>query len=149
VQIPTVYDPTLAPPGEHVLSIWVQYAPVHPTEGTWDDLRQRVGEELIAHLAAYAPNIRRVIRDWTLFTPLDLERRIGLTDGNIRHLDMIAGQMLWARPLPGWADYRTPIAGLYLCGAGTHPGGEVTGAPGHNAAQAVLADRGRGRVGAR
>jgi phytoene dehydrogenase-like protein len=69
-----------------------------------------------------------------------------MTDGNIRHLDMVAGQMLWARPLPGWADYRTPVAGLYLCGAGTHPGGEVTGAPGHNAAQALLADLGLAEV---
>ncbi len=146
IQIPTVYDPTLAPPGQHVMSIWVQYAPVHPVEGSWDDLRQRVGEELIDHLATYAPNIRSAIRDWMLLTPLDIERRMGMTDGNIRHLDMVAGQMLWARPLPGWADYRTPVAGLYLCGAGTHPGGEVTGAPGHNAAQALLADLGLAEV---
>ncbi len=140
VQIPTVYDPGLAPPGEHVLSIWVQYAPVQPMEATWDELRGRVGEELVDRLAEYAPNIRRAIREWMLLTPADIEQRIGMTDGNIRHLDMVAGQMLWARPLPGWANYRTPVAGLYLCGAGTHPGGEVTGAPGHNAAQAVLDD---------
>jgi phytoene dehydrogenase-like protein len=142
IQIPTVYDPTLAPAGQHVMSIWVQYAPVHPVEGSWDGLRKRVGEELIDHLATYAPNIRSAIRHWMLLTPLDIERRMGMTDGNIRHLDMVAGQMLWSRPLPGWADYRTPVAGLYLCGAGTHPGGEVTGVPGHNAAHALLADLG-------
>lgn len=140
VQIPTVYDAAMAPPGQHVMSIWAQYAPVQPAAGSWDELRQETGEALIDHLATYAPNIREVMIDWVLFTPADIERRIGMTDGNIRHLDMVAGQMLRARPLPGWADYRTPIAGLYLCGAGTHPGGEVTGAPGHNASQAILSD---------
>jgi phytoene dehydrogenase-like protein len=75
-----------------------------------------------------------------LFTPADLESRVGLTDGNIRHLDLVPGQMFARRPLPGWARYRTPLAGLYLCGAGTHPGGEVTGAPGHNAAHVILED---------
>ena len=140
VQIPTVYDPTLAPPGHHVMSIWVSYAPVHPRDGTWDTLRQPVGEHLIDTLATYAPNLREAIVDWSLFTPWDLEQRVGLTDGNIRHLDIVPSQFLTQRPLPGYADYSTPIRGLYLCGAGTHPGGEVTGAPGHNAAAAVLRD---------
>jgi phytoene dehydrogenase-like protein len=109
-------------------------------EGTWDEAREGVGERLIDVLASYAPDIRECIVDWQLFTPQDLERRIGLTDGNIRHLDIIPSQFLADRPLPGWAQYRTPIRSLYLCGAGTHPGGEVTGAPGHNAAHAILSD---------
>ena len=140
VQIPSVYDPTMAPAGHHVMSIWVLYAPVHLREGTWDERRQEVGEALIDTLSAYAPNLRDIIVDWSLFTPIDLERRVGLTDGNIRHLDIVASQFLAQRPLGGWAHYRTPIANLYLCGAGTHPGGEVTGAPGHNAAAVILSD---------
>ena len=139
VQIPTVYDRTLVPNGGHVMSIWVQYAPVHPNGGDWtDELAHEAGEMLIDTLAQYAPNIRDVIRDWVCFTPADIEHRVGMTDGNIRHIDQIAGQLLNQRPLPGWSDYHTPIENLYLCGADTHPGGEVTGAPGHNAAHAVL-----------
>ena len=140
VQIPSVYDPTMAPAGHHVMSIWVLYAPVHLREGTWDERREEVGEGLIDTLSSYAPNLRDIIVDWSLFTPIDLERRIGLTDGNIRHLDIVASQFLAQRPLGGWAHYRTPITNLYLCGAGTHPGGEVTGAPGHNAAAVILSD---------
>ena len=109
-------------------------------EGTWDERRQEVGEHLIDTLSQYAPNLRDIIVDWSLFTPIDLERRVGLTDGNIRHLDIVPSQFLAQRPLAGWAHYRTPIDKLYLCGAGTHPGGEVTGAPGHNAAAAILWD---------
>ena len=140
IQIPSVYDTTLTPPGKHVMSIWSLYAPVHLAEGTWDDAKRRVGEQLIEVIAQYAPNIREAIIDWELFTPLDLERRVYLTDGNIRHLDIIPGQMLAQRPNRELSGYRTPVAGLYLCGAGTHPGGEVTGAPGHNAARAVMRD---------
>jgi phytoene dehydrogenase-like protein len=140
VQIPSVYDPTLAPPGHHVVSVWALWAPVRLAEGTWEARRREVGEALIDQLTAYAPNFRRALVDWMLFTPADLEARVGLTDGNIRHLDIVPAQLFARRPLPGWAGYRTPLAGLYLCGAGTHPGGEVTGAPGHNAAHAVLQD---------
>lgn len=140
VQIPTVYDPTMTDADGHVMSIWVLYAPVHLREGTWDQRRQEVGEGLMDVLSVYAPNIRDVIVDWSLFTPVDIERRVGLTDGNIRHLDIVPSQFLAQRPMTGWANYRTPIENLYLCGAGTHPGGEVTGAPGHNAAQVVLGD---------
>jgi phytoene dehydrogenase-like protein len=144
VQIPSVYDRTLVPNGGHVMSIWVQYAPVRPQGGEWTEaLTRQAGEMLIDTLAQYAPNIRRVIRDWVCFTPADIERRVGMTDGNIRHLDMVSGQLLNQRPLPGWSAYQTPIANLYLCGADTHPGGEVTGAPGHNAAQVVLHHLGR------
>jgi phytoene dehydrogenase-like protein len=140
VQIPSVYDPTLCPPGQHVVSIWVLYAPPRLREGTWEAQRRAVGEHLIDTLTGYAPNFRQSLLDWQLFTPVDLEQRVGLTDGNIRHIDIVPQQMFARRPLPGWAQYRTPVPRLYLCGAGTHPGGEVTGAPGHNAAQAILAD---------
>jgi phytoene dehydrogenase-like protein len=140
VQIPSVYDPTLAPPGHHVVSIWVLYAPPRLREGTWDEKRAEVGEHLIDTLTAYIPNFRRSLLHWQLFTPYDIEQRVGLTDGNIRHIDIIPHQMFARRPLPGWSQYRAPLPRLYLCGGGTHPGGEVTGAPGHNAAQAILAD---------
>ncbi len=142
VQIPTVYDPTLAPEGHHVMSMWVYYQPAKLNAGAWSDEREAVGEQLIDELGQYAPNIRRAIVDWALLTPEDIEERVGLTDGNIRHIDMIPEQALRRRPLPGWADYRTPIEGLYMCGAGTHPGGEVTGAPGHNAAHVILEEVG-------
>ncbi len=99
-----------------------------------------MGEHLIDTLSEYAANLRDVIVDWSLFTPIDLKPRVGLTDGNIRHLDIVPSQFLALHPLAGWAHYRTPIDKLYLCGAGTHPGGEVTGAPGHNAAAAILRD---------
>jgi len=138
VQIPTVYDPTIAPDGRHILSMWVFFVPSHIKDGSWSEMRQPFGEWLIDELTGYAPNFRDAIIDWTLLTPEDIEERIGLTDGNIRHIDLIPQQILSRRPLPGWSDYRTPIEGLYLCGAGTHPGGEVTGAPGHNAAHVVL-----------
>ena len=140
IQIPSGYDPTMAPQGKHVMSIWVLYAPVHLAEGTWDERREAVGEHLIDVLARYAPDFRDCLENWALFTPRDLEERVGLTDGNIRHLDIVPSQFLASRPIPGWAHYRTPIRGLYLCGAGTHPGGEVTGAPGHNAAQVMLTE---------
>lgn len=135
IQIPTVYDRTLVDGDGHVMSIWVQYAPVTPADGSWDERREQAGEMLIDTIAQYAPNIREVIREWVLFTPQDIEERVGMTDGNIRHIDMVAGQMFTGR-----LDYKTPVDGLYLCGAGTHPGGEVTGAPGHNAAQAILGE---------
>jgi phytoene dehydrogenase-like protein len=140
VQIPSVYDPTLAPSGHHVVSIWALWAPVRLAGGTWDAHRQEMGERMIDLLTGYAPNFRRALVDWMLLTPPDIEARVGLTDGNIRHLDMVPAQLFSRRPLPGWAHYRTPLPGLYLCGAGTHPGGEVTGAPGHNAARAILQD---------
>ena len=135
IQIPSVYDASLvAEGGRHVMSVWALYAPVRPSKCTWDELREPVGESMIDVIGRYAPGFRDLVIDWSLFTPSDLEERMYLTDGNIRHLDMVAGQMFSDR-----LGYETPIKGLYLCGAGTHPGGEVTGAPGHNAAAAVLA----------
>jgi phytoene dehydrogenase-like protein len=136
IQIPTVYDPSIAPPGEHLCTMWVRYYPTRPRAGSWDDLRQRAGEQIIEEATRWAPDFRDSIVDWCIYTPLDLERRMGMTDGNIHHLHHVAGQVLAGR-----ASYRTPIEGLYLCGAGTHPGGEVSGAPGHNAAHTILRDR--------
>ncbi|MBM3948330.1 MAG: NAD(P)/FAD-dependent oxidoreductase [SAR202 cluster bacterium] len=135
IQVPSVLDKSLTAPGTHVMSVWGLYAPVHPHGGTWDELREQAGRNIIETISQYAPDFKECIVDWQLFTPLDLERRNYLTDGNIRHLDIVPGQMFSLRP-----GYRTPVAGLYLCGAGTHPGGEVTGAPGHNAAHAILRD---------
>ena len=140
IQIPTVYDDTLTPPGKHVMSVWSMYAPAQLREGTWQDARQAVGEHLIDTIAQYAPNLRDVMLDWELFTPVELEERVGLTDGNIRHLDITTEQMFAGRGSRGISGYRTPIEGLYMCGAGAHPGGEVTGAPGHNAAHRLLRD---------
>ena len=139
VQIPTVYDRTVAPEGKHIVSMWVRFLPVKPKDGTWDDLRESVGNQLIDLLTDYAPNFRRSVIDWLIYTPTDIERRVGITDGNFRHTDHVAGQLLADR-LFSRGGHRTPIPGLYMCGAGTHPGGDVSGAPGHNAAHAVLAD---------
>ncbi len=140
VQIPTLLDNTLAPPGQHVMSVWVTFEPPHLRGRRWADARAEVAEGILSALQPYAPDIRDCIEEWDLVTPEDIEARVGMTDGNIRHLDLLPQQLLANRPLPGWSSYRTPVKGLYLCGAGTHPGGEVTGAPGHNAAQAVLED---------
>jgi phytoene dehydrogenase-like protein len=142
IEVPTVYDRTLTSASDHVLSVWIPFAPPVLATGTWDTRRQEVGEDLIDYVTEYIPNFRRDITEWTLFTPADIERRVGMTAGNIRHLDMIPGQFLSQRPLAG-AGYGTPIEGLFLCGAGTHPGGEVSGAPGHNAAHAILRELGR------
>jgi phytoene dehydrogenase-like protein len=139
VQIPSVYDPTLAPEGMHVLSSWSLYYPADLKEGTWEEAKKTIAEQHLAILSEYAPNFRRSVIDLVVNTPRDIESRIGMTDGNIRHIDMVPAQF-FSRRMP----YRSPIPGLYLCGAGTHPGGEVTAAPGHNCAQAILADRASG-----
>ena len=136
VQFPTVYDRSLAPPGMHVMSSWSLYYPAQPKDGPWDSARKRELADLhIEILSRYAPNFRDCILEFTVETPLDIETRIGMTDGNIRHLD-VTPQQFFARRLP----YRSPVRGLYLCGSGTHPGGELTGAPGHNCARAILQD---------
>jgi phytoene dehydrogenase-like protein len=140
IQLPTVYDTSIRDGDGHMASIWAMYAPPVLREGTWDGRRQQVGEALLAYIDEFIPGFSRIVRTWMLLTPADMEERLGLTRGNIRHLDMRPGQFLGDRPFPG-AGYGTPVEGLYLCGAGTHPGGEVTGAPGHNAAHAVLRSR--------
>jgi phytoene dehydrogenase-like protein len=142
--IPSNVDPSLAPPGQHVLTTFVQYVP-YALNGGWDAHRETLGDRVLAQIARYAPNVPRAVVARDVLTPLDLERRFGLTEGNIFHGDPSLEQMFFMRPLPGWAHYRTPVDGLYLCGAGTHPGGGVTGAPGHNAARLVLTDARRRR----
>jgi phytoene dehydrogenase-like protein len=139
ITIPTAYDPSLAPEGKHVMSIFAQYAPYRLRGGRWDDAtRAGFVEGAIALLERYAPNIRGAIEHVHALSPLDLEQQYGLTGGNIFHGDLRLDQLFALRPVAGWARYATPIAGLYLCGSGTHPGGGVTGAPGHNAARAIL-----------
>ncbi len=140
VTIPTTYDPSLAPPGKHIMSIFVQYAPFHLADGSWERLGEPYADRVIQTLAAYAPDLPQRVLHRHILTPLDLERHFGLTGGDIFHGEMTPDRLFFLRPLPGWAQYRTPIAGLYLCGAGTHPGGGVMGAPGHNAAREVLRD---------
>ena len=139
----TVHDPESAPPGHYMLSIWGEFAPIRLREGTWDEMREVAAQNLIAQVAALAPNFPDIIDDYHLVTPESMEARLGLTAGSMHHIDMTPDQMLGRRPLPGWADYRTPVQGLYLCGSGCHPGGGVTGMPGHNAAMAVLKDLGQ------
>lgn len=140
-QSPT--DPTMAPPGKHVLSCFCQYFPYEVAGRSWDDgLREEVADRIVAKLAEYAPNIKGAVIARQMLSPLDLERRFGLTGGNIFHGEMTPDQSFNLRPLAGWSDYRTPLAGLYLCGSGAFPGGGVTGIPGHNAAQVVIEELG-------
>ncbi len=139
--IPTVYDPSLAPPGKHIMGIFLQYAPYTLRHGAWDDLRDPFADGVIALIEEYAPNIRSIIEHRQVLTPLDLERRFGITGGNIFHGEMSLDQMFVMRPVAGWARYRTPIEGLYLCGSGAHPGGGVMGAPGYNCARTMLKAR--------
>jgi len=133
-------DPTVAPPGMHTLTISAKFAPFDLKAGSWDTEAERFAERILDVLEQYAPNIRKAIvaRQWR--TPLDMEREYGLTRGDVFHGAILPHQMFSFRPVPGWSSYRTPIRGLYLCGAGAHPGGGVIGAPGHNAAMAVLED---------
>jgi len=137
LQVPTAYDDTLTDRDGEVVSIWALYAPPRLANGTWEERNKAVGEALIDYVSRFLPTFRRDLREWELYTPADIERRTGITDGCIRHIDMIPSQLYDQRPLPD-AGYASPIPGLWLCGNGTHPGGEVTGAPGHNAAHAVL-----------
>ena len=136
--IPTLTDRSLAPPGKHILSCFVQYAPYHVTRGSWDDQREAFGDAVIDTLAEYAPNIRGIIRYRQVLTPLDLEREFGLSEGNIFQGELTLEQLFFLRPAPGWAQYATPIRNLWMCGSGTHPGGGVMGAPGRNAARRIL-----------
>ena len=136
--IPTNYDPSLAPPGRHIMGIFLQYAPYTLRESNWDELREPFADRVIGLIEEYAPNIRSLILHRQVLTPLDMERTYGITGGNIFHGEMSLDQMFVMRPLAGSARYRAPIRGLFLCGSGTHPGGGVTGAPGHNAAREIL-----------
>jgi phytoene dehydrogenase-like protein len=135
---PTVYDPTLAPAGRHIMGIFLQYAPYTLRDAVWDDLREPYGDRVLDVISEYAPNMREIVRERQVLSPLDLERRFGISGGNIFHGEMSLDQMFVMRPVAGWARYKTPVRGLYLCGSGAHPGGGVMGAPGFNAAREIL-----------
>jgi phytoene dehydrogenase-like protein len=136
--IPSLTDPSVAPPGKHVLSCFVQYAPYKLAEGTWDDQKEAFGDNVINTIAEYAPNIKDIIVGRQLLTPLDLEREFGLTQGNIFQGELSLEQLFFLRPVAGWAYYRTPIHNLYMCGSATHPGGGIMGANGRIASQVIL-----------
>jgi phytoene dehydrogenase-like protein len=136
--IPSMLDPGMAPPGKHVMSIFVQYAPYHLNGGWTDARREQLGDAVVNTLAEYAPNIRSAILHRQVITPADIERIVGLSEGNIFQGELSLQQMFFLRPAPAWARYQTPIKNLWQCGSGTHPGGGVMGAPGRNAAQAIL-----------
>jgi phytoene dehydrogenase-like protein len=146
VAIPSVSDPSLAPPGRHVMSVYVQFVPERPAGGRpWTDLRERLAHIVISTIDRYAPGIGRLIEGQRILTPVDLEETYGLTGGHIFHGEPALDQMFATRPVMGWAQYRTPVTGLFLCGAGTHPGGGITGGPGQNAAREITASVKRSR----
>jgi phytoene dehydrogenase-like protein len=135
--IPSLTDPTLAPAGKHVMSIYMQYAP-YKLKGDWEEQRKALGQTVVQTLAQYAPNLPEMILTHQIITPLDLEEVYGLTGGQIFHGDLALDQFFTMRPLLDWARYRTPIQNLYLCGSGTHPGAGLTGGSGANAAREIL-----------
>jgi len=136
--IPSLTDPSVAPPGKHVLSCFVQYAPYKLAEGTWDDQRDAFGDNVIDTLSEYMPNLKKIIVGKQVLTPLDLEREFGLTQGNIFQGELSLEQLFFLRPVPGWAYYKTPVDNLYMCGSATHPGGGIMAAPGRIASQVIL-----------
>lgn len=138
IVIPSLTDPSVAPPGKHVASCFVQYAPYHLRDGDWDTSREAFGDTVIDTIAEYAPNIRNLILHRQVLTPLDIERTFGLTEGNIFQGELSLEQLLFLRPVPGWARYDTPVKNLFMCGSATHPGGGIMGAPGRNAARRML-----------
>jgi phytoene dehydrogenase-like protein len=140
ITIPSLSDPTLAPPGAHVMSVYVQYTPYRLRTGDWEQGRQEVGEVVMRMLEEFAPGLGSMVLARQVLTPADLERIYGLTGGHPFHGEPSLDQLFVARPLLGWSRYRTPVRGLYLCSAATHPGGGVTGLPGANAAREVLKD---------
>jgi len=144
--IPSTLDDSLAPPGQHVASLFCQHVAPVPNGASWDDHREQVADVMIDLVNSHAPNFKASVLGRQIMSPLDLERTFGLIGGDIFHGALSLDQMFSARPMLGHGDYRGPLAGLYMCGSGTHPGGGVTGAPGHNAAREIIADFRRGRV---
>jgi phytoene dehydrogenase-like protein len=139
--IPTLTDPSIAPPGKHIMSCFVQYAPYKLRPGlNWDDQKEAFGDNVINTIAEYAPNIKDIILHRQVVTPLDLEREFGLSEGNIFQGELSLEQLFFLRPVPGWARFRTPIKNLYMCGSATHPGGGIMGGPGRLAALEILKD---------
>ena len=143
--IPTLTDPSVAPPGKHILSCFVQYAPYKLSHGTWDERREAFGDAVIDTISEHAPNLKKIIIGKQVLTPLDIERQTGLTEGNIFQGELSLEQLFFLRPVAGWARYLTPIRRLYMCGAATHPGGGIMGASGHLAALEILKDTGKGK----
>jgi phytoene dehydrogenase-like protein len=143
IVIPSLTDPSVAPPGKHVMSCFVQYAPYHLKESTWDAQREVFGDTVVNTIAEYAPNLKDIILHRQVVTPLDLEREWGLTEGNIFQGELTLEQLFFLRPAPGWAQYRTPVRNLYICGSATHPGGGIMGASGRNAAARILKETAR------
>ena len=146
VVIPTLVDPSMAPPGKHVMSCFVQYAPFElaPEESTWDEQREAFGDTVLETIAERAPNIREIVLHRQVVTRLDLERDFGLSEGNMFQGEVAFEQLFLNRPVPGWARYRTPLRGLWLCGSAAHPGGGIMGAPGRLAALQLLGARAPG-----
>ena len=140
ITVPSLLDSSLAPAGAHVMSVYVQYAPYRLKDGDWSSRREEFADNAVEVLTNYAPNLKQLIVARQILTPLDLEQTYGLSGGHIHHGEQSLDQVFAFRPLLGWAQYRTPIKALYLCGAGTHPGGGVTGGPGANAAREIVKD---------
>ena len=140
IVIPSLTDSSLAPPGQHVMSCFVQYAPYHLKDAAWPDVRESFGDTVIDTISEHAPNLKDRILHRQVLTPYDIEREFGLSEGNIFQGELTLEQLFFLRPAPGWAGYRTPVRGLYLAGSATHPGGGIMAAPGRNAALRALAD---------
>jgi phytoene dehydrogenase-like protein len=140
IAIPSLTDTSLAPPGKHVMSIYAQFAPYALKNGNWQTQREALGDTVVKTLSEYAPDLRSLILQGQVITPADLEETYGMTGGHIFHGELALDQVYAMRPLLGWARYRTPVRGLYLCGAGTHPGIGLTGGSGANAAREILKD---------
>jgi phytoene dehydrogenase-like protein len=141
IVIPSVLDPTMAPPGKHYMSVFVQFVPPTLADGPWTDAkRDAFGETVLSTIESVCPGFRKLILDCWVRTPADLEADVGLTEGNIFQGELTLDQLLFNRPLPGYAQYRGPVKGFYMCGSSTHPGGGVMGAPGANAAREILRD---------
>jgi phytoene dehydrogenase-like protein len=139
--IPSLLDPSLAPAGRHVMSVLVQWAPYRLRDGTWEDRRDELGDLVLKRLDEVAPGLSGMVTERKVLTPVDLERDYGFTEGHPMHGELALDQFFAWRPLFGFARYRMPVRGLYLCGAGAHPGGGITGGPGANAAREILRDR--------
>jgi len=146
ITIPSLSDPTLAPAGKHVMSIHVQFAPYKLRQGDWHSRGQEFADTVINHLSRFAPSLKDLIVEGQVITPLDLEQTYGLSGGHIHHGEQVLDQFFTFRPVIGWAQYRTPLKGLYLCGAGTHPAGGITGLPGANAAKEIVKDFKAGKI---
>jgi phytoene dehydrogenase-like protein len=140
IAFPTIIDPSLAPPGKHIMSVLVQHTPYRLRNGDWKAKREELGEHVLNTLSLYAPNLKSCILDRRILTPLDLEEIYGLPEGNLFHGEPTLDQLFFLRPVPGWAWHRTPVRNLYLCGSSAHPGGGVMGMSGRNAATQILKD---------